>query len=378
MNSGNQRRGTIQSIATVFTFRVAVVLFTVFATRNAERDISHGIRSVWPTREEVSALSYSASWDAAHYLHLAFDGYKPGDESCAFYPLWPLTLNAVLVSVCATKTTAVWIGFVLANTLGIASVLLLGRLFQESGGDEWSGHSLMLFCVAPGAMFLSVIYSEPLCLLLTAVFFLGLRRERWSWVVLAGFLLPLSRAVGVFCLAPLAWRALQRRTDWRAWAACLAPLVGYATYFLLMWHWTGNAFEGFAAQKHYPNQPSLENIANLPQFFHSFFNVGSVFGMLDGGLDRVLFVLLLFTLPALWRTNKEWFWWTVCVGIIPAMSNWFFSYRRFLVVAFPVFFIWGKWLSPPDRRWAFWYYVVLSAIVQGVLLWRYANFIWAG
>ena len=358
--------------------RVVFLLLLVAVLGNGPRGELQNVDRIWQPEALPSPSTYAASWDGAHYLHLAYDGYKSQDESCAFYPLWPLTMKVVLAATGASKLTAVWIGLALSNALGIAAVLLLGRLFEESGGKGWSEQSLILFSLAPGAMFLSVIYSEPLCMLLAAVFFLGLRRERWSWVVLTGFLLPLSRAVGIFCLAPLAWRALQRRTDWRAWAACLAPLAGYATYFLLMRHWTGNAFEGFTAQKNYANQPSLANIANLPQFFRLFFDVETVFGMLDGGLDRVLFVLLLLTLPALWRTNKEWFWWTVFVGIIPAMSNWFFSYRRFLVMAFPVFFIWGKWLSPPDKKWLFWYYVGLSAILQGVLLWRYANFIWAG
>ena len=357
---------------------VGLVALLIVSPNESKQTPPDGVL-IWPTSDEMSVSSKAGAWDSAHYLRIAHYGYVKGDASCAFYPLWPYFLKWVNLAFKSSNISAVWIGIVIANALIFCVYYLLAQLFQGHGqaSPECSA-ALVLFPSTPGAMFLSVGYSEALSLFLAAFFFLGLRDEKWACITIAGFLLPLSRAVGVFCLAPLIWRAFQRHTDWRAWAVCFAPLTGYATYFFLMWHWTGNPFEGFAAQKHYPNQPSLANIVNLSQFFQSLCNIGSILGMLDGGLDRLLFVLLMLTLPALWRVNKEWFWWTVCVGIIPAMSNWFFSYRRFLVMAFPVFYIWGQWLSPPGKLWMFRYYVTLSAIVQGLLVWRYVNFLWAG
>ena len=43
----------------------------------------------WPLEGEANLASYLAAWDGAHYLELAKLGYRPGDSSCAFYPLWP-------------------------------------------------------------------------------------------------------------------------------------------------------------------------------------------------------------------------------------------------------------------------------------------------
>jgi hypothetical protein len=163
----------------------------------------------------------------------------------------------------------------------------------------------------------------------------------------------------------------------RYWLLLLCPLLGYAVYFGTMYAWTGNALEGFEAQRSYPNSPSISNILNVAGFANAFVNVHTLDGMLDAALDRGFFLLFLALLPAVWKLNRTWFWYTLPTGLIPALSNYFLSYRRFIMVCFPLFIVLAQLLAK-GPRWMFWYYVVLLAAMQAWAVTRFVNFNWAG
>ncbi len=326
---------------------------------------------------------------------------------------------------------------VLANALSLVGLWLFYRLVERHCGTAISRDSLILMLAFPGALFFSFPYTESLYPPLLMVSFWGLELKRWFWVGIAGFLLPLTRAVGIFIFLPLAWYLFEMgrkaasapdaatggstRDDeilgnnspveplncgsrrelalafldfrWsgltsaatrltatimhRRWLLLLCPLLGYATYFGTMYAWTGNALEGFEAQRAYPNSPSIRNIFNVTGFLKAFLNVHTLDGMLDAVLDRGFFLLFLALLPAVWTLNRTWFWYTLLTGLIPAMSNYFLSYRRFIMVCFPLFIALGGWLGRKDPRWLLWYFVVLLAAFQVWFLWRQINFVWA-
>ena len=74
-----------------------------------------------------------------------------------------------------------------------------------------------------------------------------------------------------------------------------------------MYAWTGSAFEGFAAQKTYPNSPSIRNMFNFHGFLHALENIQTFDGMTDSVLDRAFFLLVVVLLPVIYRLNRTWF-----------------------------------------------------------------------
>ncbi|MBE0542611.1 MAG: hypothetical protein IH623_14725 [Verrucomicrobia bacterium] len=170
---------------------------------------------------------------------------------------------------------------------------------------------------------------------------------------------------------------LEKLAAHRHWLLLLCPLLGYATYFGTMYAWTGNALEGFEAQRSYPNSPSIRNMFNVAGFANAFANIHTLDGMLDAALDRGFFLLFLALLPAVWKVNRTWFWYTLPTGLLPALSNYFLSYRRFIMVCFPLFVVLAQMLAK-GPRWMFWYYVVLLAAMQAWAVTRFVNFNWAG
>ncbi len=397
-----------------------VVVIALAAEYGSEQFLSAFAR--WPQTGSPTLSNHFSTWDIAHYLRLSQDGYEAGSHSCAFYPLWPAVIRV------ATTLTGGWpvlTSLLLTNALSVVGLGLLYRLVQRHYGSAISRDSFILLLAFPGALFFAFPYSESLYLVLLMLFFWSLKLRRWWWLAVAGFLLPLARPVGVFIVLPLAWFLFEqgrkarsheilgsdshvaplnrgRRREsapacsdfrWsgltsaatrltamiahRHWLLLLCPLLGYATYFGTMYAWTGNALEGFEAQRSYPNSPSISNILDVVGFLNALVNVHTLDGMMDSALDRGFFLMFLALLPAVWKVNRTWFWYTLPTGLIPALTSYFMSYRRYIIVLFPLFIVLAQLLAK-GPRWMFWYYVVLLAAMQAWAVTRFVNFNWAG
>jgi len=349
---------------------VAVLVATLFTF-----DVQHfwGAYAHWSTPDSIA--SRLATWDSAHYLHLSQDGYRAGSKSCAFYPLWPgvigvaswLTLGHPLVA-----------ALLLANGLSLGVFVLFYRLVQQQYGATTANDTLILLLAFPGALFFSFPYTESFYLFMVLVFFLELERGRYLWPGIIGFLMPLTKAIGVFIVLPLAWHLYERKAARKYWLLLLLPLLGYAAYFGTMGFSTGNPFEGFLAQKEYPNSPSIRNMFDLAGMSDALLDMHSMGGMMDAFLDRFLFFVFLGLLPWVYRLNKTWFLFAFAAGLVPALTSWFMSYRRYFMVCFPLFIVMAQLLQRPKSRIVFWYYVLILAGLQFWAITRFVNFNWAG
>ena len=329
----------------------------------------------WPQTNIPAIASKFSSWDTAHYLILSQDGYQAGSPSCAFYPLWPA---AIRVASYLSFGSPVIGALLLSNALSFAALWMFYRLVSRACGTQVGGRSLVLLLAFPGAMFFSFPYTESLYLLLVMCFLWELEKGKYFWPCSLGFLMPLTKAVGIFIVVPWAWHLWSNRKPLRYWLLLAAPVLGYASYFALMWANTGNPFEGFEAQKSYPYAPSIKNMFNVAAFAHAFMGAGSLDGMMDAVLDRGLFLLLLVSLPFIYRLNKTWFFYTLPVGLIPALTSYCMSYRRYLMVCFPVFVLLSLRLQGTNSRWLLWYYVLILSELQFWAVTRFMNFYWAG
>jgi hypothetical protein len=316
-----------------------------------------------------------SGWDVNHYLTLSKVGYQKDSPSCAFYPLWPAIIH---LATFMTFGHALLASLVLANALSLVAFWLFYRLVEQNYGPVLARDALILMVAFPGALFFSIPYTESLFLVLVLIFFHGLRSERYLVSCVAVFLMPLAKAVGVFVVLPLAWHLYERRKHWKHGLMLLVPLAGYATYFGIMRASTGNPFEGFDAQRSYPNSPSIRNIFDLAGFTTAFLNVNSLDGMMDSALDRGFFIMLLILLPLIFRLNKTWFFYVLAAGVVPAASSWFMSYRRYIMICFPVFIILAQGLQRLKSRWLFWYYVLMLVALQIWAVIHFANGAWAG
>jgi hypothetical protein len=101
-----------------------------------------------------------------------------------------------------------------------------------------------MLALAPPSFVLVMGYTESLAILLAIVTFLTLRRRRWGWAALGGYLSGLARPLGVLLSIPAAIEALPQlrqgsgRQRLNALAPVVAPVAGCLTYLA----WVGVRF----------------------------------------------------------------------------------------------------------------------------------------
>ncbi len=335
------RRPATALVVALLLYKAAVLGVPLFYARLSPNSFSvAGFMANFHRHQKPGFAERFSTWDGEHYLFLSQYGYLPGSPSDAFYPLWPAIIRTGTLLTGGHPLIA---ALLLSNLLSLAGFVALHRLVAATQGTQTADCALALLIAYPGSLFFQFAYSESLFLLLIVLFFIGLFGENYRLVAVIGFFLPLTRATGVFCVLPLAshlWekegarhksggdaslgRVVLSLARNGAIPALLAPMLGYAAYFGVMAATAGNPFAGFAAQKHYLNQPSIANIVNVPGFVASFFHVGLHHGMADSPIDRAFFVVFVISLPWLWRLNKPYFLYALGSGLAPAMSNFLF------------------------------------------------------
>jgi hypothetical protein len=382
----------------VFSYKALyalVVLIIVFVFPDYDEAHFSSINHTWfggyvSQYEKSNVARHFATWDAAHYLFISENGYCSGLRSCAFYPLWP-RLSWAFSSVFHTDHLVS--GLFLANALSAWAMTLFFCAAARRFGREIARWALISLLVFPGSLFFQFVYSESLFFFLLMVLWSALGRNQHWLVMISAFLLPLTRAIGLFCVLPIAWHYFSFIFDrFRKPAVSLSDCVnlkspipyiavsaapaGFAYYFFTMWLWTGNPFEGFHAQSFW-GAHSIWNLFNVPKFLIGFFQPSVWHGFRGSLLDRYLFLMLILLVPKIAGLSKDLLLWVYVLAVIPAMSGTFASFVRFESVAFPVFLGLAVVLCrmrAPRRH----YLLIAMAALQMFLLWRFLNFRWAG
>jgi hypothetical protein len=361
----------------------------------------------WLAEQQTGFRRYFTTWDAAHYLVLSETGYVKDLRSCAFYPLWPMAVRGFAV---ASGISPILAGLVLSNVCSIAAWVLFWAMTRRRFGEATAGWALAWMVLFPGSLFFQFIYSESVFLLLVMILWFGLERDRPVVAGIGAFLLPLTRAVGVFALAPILWHSWERsrkgrlciwvrrpetrdqegsadatkerqRLSFLGLAKAVSPigalLLGWATGLLLMRVWTGNPWEGFAAQEHWRTH-AISNLWDLPRFIFGFFEPTAWHAFHGSVLDRLGFLILALSFPLLWRLGKDLAVWACVLGVVPAMSGTFASFIRFESVVFPLFLGMGAMAASAKAPWRTRMAALVIGLLHVVLVWRFVNYRWAG
>ena len=180
-----------------------------------------------------------AAWerfDALWFLRIADGGYRLGDGSAAFFPLYPLLTRGLSFALAGHPLAAA----TLVSNAAFCGGLIVTYLLTTSELSERAARTtILLMCLFPTAHFFLMPYSESLFFLLSVTAFWAARRGRWVVAGAAGALAALTRSIG-FVLAPaLLVEALQQRSEGRgrAWPGVLAAgatvcgLLAYLSYW---------------------------------------------------------------------------------------------------------------------------------------------------
>ena len=373
----------------------------------------------------------AARWDAAWYLVIAHDGYRPSlgaatASRTAFFPLYPLALRAisllgsppvlagVLVSVCALALALYGIHRLTTLELGGGSGLAIGR------AGETARLAVLVTAFAPMAFFLSAVYSESLYLALSVGLFWCARQGRWALVGVLGALAAATRSAGIVLIVPALmlylygpredrlsdvaagartrWERLRPRYRLRADVLWLAlPVLGVALYMAYLSLAGGDALAPFHAEQVWGRyfagpyvgvwdgiRAAFEGLRQLlaGAGSHTYFPAAPGSANVAGAHNLVLLAFLVAAVPAIagaFRLLPPAYGVYVILALAlplsyPVASQPLMSLPRFLVVLFPLGIWQASWLErhPRARGPA----LVFSAALMACFLAQFATWHW--
>ena len=246
------RDGTLYCVKVFLTVRIALGLVALMGVALLPdlSALSPGVRpglpaipspvSVpgWPAHVVTpgwhNAVTAWERFDGLWFLRIATHGYRNGDGSAAFYPLYPMLTRGVSVLLGHHPLAA---SLIVSNLAFLGALVVLFALTERELGERVARRAVLYTAVFPTALFFLAPYSESLFLLLSLLVFWWARGRRWALAGLAGGLAALTRNVGVLLAVPLAveavhqWRERRpRRFPWAGVAATAGPVLGALAY----------------------------------------------------------------------------------------------------------------------------------------------------
>ncbi len=191
--------------------------------------------------------------DTGWYLSCAIQGYpavlQEGVGNYGFFPLYPLCIK-ILGMVIADYYYA---GLIISNVCLLISCLFLYKLVKADSDHDEALRSVKYLFLFPASFIFSGVFSESLFLMLVIVCFYCARKGDWLLAGIAGFLLSLTRPVGVFLFPIILLEYLEaknykiREIRLDILSSLLIPL-GLLAFFGFCYFRCGNFFAYFQAK----------------------------------------------------------------------------------------------------------------------------------
>jgi len=295
-----------------------------------------------------------ARWDAHWYARIVEQGYRAGDGTTQFYPLYPL-LAMPLTHLGLPPMAALTLVSLMA---GLGAVLLFERLARQEMDPVPARRATLAFMLFPTGFVLFAPYSEALFLLYALGSLSAARNGRWALAGLAAALATLTRPQGLFLLPLLGWTLWRMRSPGRAFGILLLPILALAGWSLVRIA----AIDGLPPLGEGLNawiyalllSPHANQVVPIQAFMWPWEAMGRAIDKLLRGPDADLTVNLILAAWFLILTVRAWQWmdrgeqvYTLAVALSA------FSYHtgpvhpymglpRHLWIAFPVFLALGR------------------------------------
>ncbi|MGW7415686.1 hypothetical protein, partial [Streptomyces sp. NPDC054863] len=217
------------------------------------------LMAVWAWHIGKSPLHLlGQSWDSLWYTRIAEHGYGHTvtfaggavvQSDLAFFPLYPGLIRAVSAVLPVTPGGA---GLLISWTAALAAAWGVFAVTDRLYGRRTATLAVLLWGLLPHSVVLSMAYTEPVLVALSAWALYAVLTRRWllagSLTLLAGLSRPNAVALVAAVVLTAAYELLRKRQrGWRVWAgAALAPL-GWAAYVLQVGIRTGDPLGGYFA-----------------------------------------------------------------------------------------------------------------------------------
>jgi len=154
-------------------------------------------------------LGALARWDSVWYLSIAQSGYDGRSALTAFFPLYPVSIQAAAGG-SQSPALLLLAAYAVSAASFVVALTLLYRLVELELGARYARPVLALVALWPASFFFSAPYSESLFLALSIGTFYTARTGRFGLAAALSAGATATRPTGLLLLLPFAWMA------WRA------------------------------------------------------------------------------------------------------------------------------------------------------------------
>jgi Mannosyltransferase (PIG-V) len=336
----------------------------------------------WLLAENATVVGFFdrfVQWDVHHYWGIAIAGYggePTGVPSEAFFPAMP-ALMWLGAAVAPLSPPAM--GLVVSFVGSAIAAVALSRLAVLEHGVRTATPTVLMWMLAPPAVFLATAYTESLFLALAIPAWLAARRGRWP---LAGALVAGAMTVrvsGLFlAMAVLVEFLSSPRRRWSCvpWLALPGVvLLGWMLYLRIV---TGDWLAWLHAQQDEWNRSFTWPWVSLAHTWDAAF--GRTYGpewawMFRAELVAMVVGCVLTVWLVLVRRWGEATWIGLQVAAF-STSYWFLSVPRATLLWWPLWLLLGA--ATVRRRWLLWTYVAVSGPLSVAWAVTYFTGHWAG
>lgn len=289
--------------------------------------------------------------DAPHYIDIMRDFYvTEGDARffIVFLPLYPAVTSIVNV----LFDNLIFSAYLVSDVcFGIACYFIY-ELAVANVGKKAAKHAVVLLMLFPVSFFYGGAFTESMFLMLCAVFFYLLDRNKYFGAACIGFFAALTRNVGFLLAVPLIIKLIYdirpfstKRYNEFIKYACYSFIIisGTLIYLLINKIVYDNAFQFLVYAKEHWSQGlgffpdsisylTYRAVTDLPVYKYNLFIP-----------ELISIFLALATLMYGGKYLKpHYFSYAVCYFGITIGAKWLLSAPRYLMVLIPLYFIWGK------------------------------------
>lgn len=318
------------------------------------------------------------TFDGQYYQTIAIHGYRSFDLF-AFFPLYPLTINAMAKIIGNTYIAGIFISWIFA-LLGLFYLYKLFRLDVNEKSTLWA---IFYFLIYPAAVVYATIYSESMFLFFVVLALYQARTKKWCLASIFGFLASLTRLPGLILLPVLLVEFYtQNKNETKNKASnlnliylILIPL-GTILYFYYIGRLSGNFLAPITTQSFYARQePSLTSFF---QVFKNIFNIFKIPFFSYRLSSFELLITLFFTINIYFmiksKIRTSYILYAIMLILIPLSTGNTTSMTRFLSVSFPHFLFFGTVANiNPYFKYLL---TLLFAILMIICTVRFINWYW--
>lgn len=308
-----------------------------------------------------------ANFDGEHYLWIAKNGYR--EFEYAFFPVFPLIIRAT-----AFITHNVLLSGLLVTTLSsFLLLLILYKLFLLDFKENIVFLGLILFLSFPAAFFLVSIYSESFFLCLVASSLLAARKKKFFLASMLGIIASATRLVGIFLIPALLLIWMREMKDKRP--LFFISLVPLGLIFVIIFNWlqAGDPLNFIHVQPGFGAGRSGTDLILLPQVIYRYFKIFITVSPLSYSffISFQEFILTIFVfgtlITAVKKIRPEYLLFSLGAILTPTLTGTFSSMPRYVLAAFPIFFILASIIRHKLKVWLMVFFMFLLEILNVVL-----------